>query len=200
MPEKTGAKLAALHADGRGVTASRAQVRPFIRYRGPLAMGAPAFCYLERRLIPRGDHRLRGAWDPHAQPVKLVFNVHELPLAAHVLDAPGCVTAYRHSRFAPLLVPRKVRDGGIDAAGRLEGTDLTDLVPNLSPRGLAAADRLGSARAVFDAIARFVQSSAFQETWAPAYGASRTPCVPVDAWTDAATGRGQVEFPFARRD
>jgi len=51
--------------------ADRAAVRPFhrwagARHRGGLPEGTRAFCYLDRRLIPRGDHRLVGAFDPHA--------------------------------------------------------------------------------------------------------------------------------------
>ncbi len=169
-------KLRATRAFGVEAVANRGHVRRFLRYRGPLPMGAAAYCYVDRRLIPRGDHRFRGEYDPHAHPVKLVFNVHELPLSARVLDEPGCVTAYRHSRFAPLMVPRWIRDEGLGAARR--GEALGPLVPNLSARGLEWAKELGGPRKVFEAIARFMTSRKVQDVWAPAYGASRVVAVP----------------------
>lgn len=181
LPDRVLPKLAELKATSAGVDAEAGCVRRFLRYRGPLPMGAPGWCYLDRRLIPRGDHRLRGRYDPHAEAVKLVFNAHELPLAAQVLDAPGCVTAYRHSRFAPLQVPRRVREEGIGVAARLSEAELSDVVPNLSPRGERLAARLGSPRAAFEAIARFMKSDEFQAVWAPAFGASRELVVPVEA-------------------
>ena len=131
-------------------------------------MGSPAWCYVDRQLIPRGDHRLRGAFDPHATSLKLVFNMNELPLAAHVLDTPGCVTMYRHSRFAPAMVPRALMQDW-----NAKEFDAEDLVPNVTAR----AAELGDARAVFEHIARHVMSPAFQEVWAPAFGTSRPPLI-----------------------
>lgn len=167
------AKLVALKRSAPEVRFERQAVRRFHRYRGPLPMATPAFCYLDRRLIPRGDHRQRGGYDPHGHPVKLVFNQHELPLAAQVLTEPGCVTAYRHSRFAPLEVPEPLRidprSQKVDAAARL--------VPNLSPLGQRWAERLGSPQAVFEHIARQVRSAAFQELWAPAFGRAEAPLI-----------------------
>ena len=162
--------------------ADRAAVRPFhrwagARHRGGLPEGTRAFCYLDRRLIPRGDHRLVGAFDPHAGDCKLVFNVRELPLAATVLEAPGCIPAHRHTRFAPLRVPERVRSEG-PGAGR-SGAPLGPLVPNLSPAGLAWAARVGGPREVFRRIAAFLNSPAVQETWAPAFGCSRVVPVPL---------------------
>jgi hypothetical protein len=145
-------------------------VRRFLRYRGPNPRGANAWCYVDRQLIPRGDHRLRGAFDPHASSLKLVFNVHELPLAAHVIDGPGCVTMYRHSRFAPEWVPRAL----LASPGSTQ-FDADDLVPNLSPR----AREFGSTRAVFEHVARHFMSQPFQEIWAPAFGTTRTPVIPL---------------------
>jgi hypothetical protein len=170
-------KLRVTRRLGAEAVADRVHVRRFLRYRGPLEMGAPAWCYVDRRLIPRGDHRFRGDYDPHAHPVKLVFNVHELPLWSRVLSTPGCVTAYRHSRFAPLMVPWRIRDEGLGVARM--GETLGPLVPNLSARGLAWAKRLGGAQQAFDAIARFLTSREVQEIWAPAYGASRVVHVPL---------------------
>ncbi len=161
-------KLELLKEHGPAARFDAKLVRPFLRYRGPNPRGANAWCYVDRHLIPRGDHRLRGEFDPHASKLKLVFNLHELPLAAHVLDEPGCVTMYRHSRFAPALVPRALLlDPG---ATRF---DAEDLVPNLSARG----KRFGSTRAVFEQVAMHISSKAFQEIWAPAFGTTRTPVI-----------------------
>lgn len=168
--EKFLSKLEQLKVHASEARFSSACVRPFLRYRGPNPRGANAWCYVDRELIPRGDHRLRGGFDPHASRLKLVFNVHELPLAAHVIDEPGCVTMYRHSRFSPEFVPRALlTDPG---AVRF---DLDDLVPNLSARGQA----FGSTRAVFTHIAAHFMSKAFQEEWAPAFGTTRTPVIPL---------------------
>ena len=164
-------KLEALHSYARdGVRFDERCVRRFLRYRGPNPMGDDAWCYVDRRLIPRGDSRLRGAFDPHAAKVKLVFNKHELPLAAHVIDRPGCVTMYRHSRFAPDLVPRAL----LSNRGA-QTFDANDLVPNLTPRGA----RLGTVREVFELIARHIMSRDFQDVWAPAFGTSREPLIAV---------------------
>lgn len=161
-------KLEALRAFAGAVRFDPRGVRRFLRYRGPNPMGKKAWCYVDRRLIPRGDHRMRGGFDPHAHRLKLVFNVHELPLAAHVFDEPGCVTMYRHSRFAPALVPRALltRPAATDF-------DADDLVPNLTPRALA----LGEPRAVFEHIAAHVMSREFQDVWAPAFGTARVPLI-----------------------
>jgi SAM-dependent methyltransferase len=123
-------------------------VRRFLHPRG-----RRAWCYVDRRLIPRGDHRFQGADDPHACDVKLAFSVRELPLWAQVFDEPGCVTAYRHTRFAPLTWRGKVNLS----------------VPSDKPRE------------AFEAIARFVMSEAVQTVWAPAFGTSRDLPVPFGA-------------------
>lgn len=174
IPSKLLPKLEALkaYAEQRGAPSfDPGRIHPFLRFAGPRhADGIPAkdraFCYLERRLIPRGDHRLQGAWNPHAEPTKLVFNLRERPLVACALDTPGCVTAWRHSRFAPLHVPDGER-------GRRR--------INLSERGLLTAKRLGGPEALFRAIARFIQSPPVQEVWAPDFATSRVLPIPLDA-------------------
>jgi len=163
IPERCWAKLSAL---SRQVEVRAENVRPFHHWRGDGFESS--WCYLERALIPRGDHRLRGEYDPHAQDVKLVFNAHELPLCAAVLEQPGCVPAWRHTRFAPLMVPRRLRDEGLAVAARLTAAERADLVPNLSERGRA----MGEPREVFDRIAAFVNSEPVQKVWAPAFGAA----------------------------
>jgi SAM-dependent methyltransferase len=179
-------KLRALK-EGPPFVVDPACVRPFFRYagarhRGTLPPEARAFCYLDRRLIPRGDHRLRGPWDPHRGTVKLLFNVRELPLSAALLEEEGCVHDHRHARFAPLLVPRRVRDEGLDITRVTHSEDaLGPLVPNLSPRGLAWAEVLGGPLAAFRAIVHFLNGPDVQRRWAPVYGASRVVPVPLAA-------------------
>ncbi len=147
VPERCLAKLEALPR----VPFSMSAVRRFLHPRG-----RRAWCYVDRRLIPRGDHRFQGDWDPHLGDAKLAFNVRELPLWAQLLDEPGCVTAYQHTRFAPVEVRGEA---------------------NLSERGRA----LGRPREVFAAIARFVMSDEVQQIWAPALGTLRDLPVPLDA-------------------
>lgn len=165
-----------------GTRAERSRIRPFFRYSGAkhryeIPASARAHCYLDRRLIPRGDHRFRGNYDPHACEVKLVFNTRELPLASAVVDTPGCVHAHRHARFAPLFVPQRVREEGIEIARSTD--EHGELVPNLSPRGLEWAKRMGSPEAVFRAICAFINSDEVQNVWAPTFGASRDLHVPL---------------------
>jgi hypothetical protein len=167
-------KLVALRRSFESVQVHRSKVRRFVRYRGPLAMEAPGSCYLERQLIPRGDHRLRGDYDPHAAELKLVFNQYELPLWAQVLEGPGCITAYRHSRFAPLEVPTALLQG--PAPRGLTANE--PQAPNLTPLGLRWAQALGSPRAVFEHVATHLRSDAFQTIWAPAFGRTRPPLIP----------------------
>lgn len=172
------ANLPKLKALPRGLVIDPAKVRAFIRYRGAGSRGPTGFCYLERALIPRGDHRLHGAWDPHQGRCKLVFNVRELPLWAELVEEAGCVTAYQHTRFAPLWVPEKVLKEGPEAANKLSVEALGPLVPNLSKRGLQWAEQLGGPQELFAAIARFIRSPEVQDVWAPAFGASEELCVP----------------------
>jgi len=186
IPEALRGKLRELrrYAGDSPPEVSPRNVRPFFRYAGErhrhgVPPSARAWCYLDRRLIPRGDHRLQGGYDPHRGAVKLVFNARELPLCATLVEEEGCVTAHRHTRFAPLYVPWQVREQGASSARG--GEDLGPLVPNLSPRGLLWAERLGGERALFRAVAGFVNSEAVQCSWAPAYGASRELCAPFSA-------------------
>ena len=182
IPRPLLPKLEALRRmPGLPARADPAALRPFhrwagARHRGGLPASARAFCYLDRRLIPRGDHRLVGAFDPHAGDCKLVFNLRELPLVATLLEEEGCVPAHRHTRFAPLLVPERVRSAGA-AAGR--SGNLGPPLPNLSPAGLAWAGRVGGPREAFRRIAAFVNSREVQEVWAPAFGCSRVLPVPL---------------------
>ena len=183
LPPRTFDKLVALRRGlPDGLAADRARVRPFFRYagarhRGTVPASAKAFCYLDRRLIPRGDHRLRGDYDPHLGAVKLLFNVRELPLSAALLEEEGCVHDHRHARFAPLFVPERLWREGLSLRLR---APLGAPVPNLSPRGRATAERLGGPAQLVGAIVRFINSAPVQLTWAPAFGASRELAVPID--------------------
>ncbi|MBF5044675.1 N-6 DNA methylase [Aggregicoccus sp. 17bor-14] len=185
LPTALLPKLWALRA-GPPVQVDPRHLRPFFRYRGAhhrgeVPPGARAWCYLDRRLIPRGDHRLRGPYDPHAEAVKLLFNVRELPLSAALLEEAGCVHDHRHARFAPLQVPLAVRERGLKVTrGALDASALGPLVPNLSPRGLAWAERLGGPREAFRAIVRFLNGPEVQERWAPVFGATRIVPVPLE--------------------
>ncbi|MFT3842384.1 MAG: N-6 DNA methylase [Myxococcaceae bacterium] len=166
IPESCWKKLSALP---RGFEVNPKNVRPFHHWRG--AGFESSWCYLDRALIPRGDHRFRGDFDPHLGEAKLVFNAHELPLAAAVLDRPGCVPAWRHTRFAPLRVPRRLRAEGLGVAAQLTASERADLVPNLS------IER--EPRAAFDRIAAFINSEPVQKVWAPAFGAAGSLHVPL---------------------
>lgn len=180
IPEALFPKLQALKADVPELRAAEDRcLRAFYRYagarhRGALPPEARAYCYLDRRLIPRGDHRFQGEYDPHRGEVKLLFNTRELPLCAALLEAEGCVHAYRHSRFAPLYVPRRVLEEG-PAAARKPGS-LGPLVPNLSERALSQ----GKPLEIFRALVRFINSGPVQRVWAPAFGASRELPVPLE--------------------
>lgn len=184
IPSQLLPKLRALK-EGPPLHVEASQVRPFFRYagarhRGSLPPEARAFCYLDRRLIPRGDHRLRGPYDPHAGAVKLLFNVRELPLSAALLEEEGCVHDYRHARFAPLLVPRRVRDEGLSVTRGVRSLqELGPLVPNLSPRGRAWAERLGGPLVAFRELVRFLNGAELQAHWAPVFGAARIVSVPL---------------------
>ncbi|MCK8496976.1 HsdM family class I SAM-dependent methyltransferase [Myxococcus fulvus] len=184
LSEELLPKLRALKV-GPALEVDARHLRPFFRYggarhRGTLPPETRAYCYLDRRLIPRGDHRLRGPYDPHVGAVKLLFNVRELPLSAALLQEEGCVHDHRHARFAPLFVPKRLRDEGLRVTrSSASAEELGPLVPNLSPRGLEWAETLGGPEEAFKAIVRFLNGPEVQRTWAPAFGASRVVPVPL---------------------
>jgi hypothetical protein len=87
---------------------------------------------------------------------------------------------HRHARFAPLLVPQRVRDEGLSVTREVCSLqELGPLVPNLSPRALAWAERLGGPLHAFRALVRFLNGPEVQERWAPVFGASRVVPVPL---------------------
>jgi hypothetical protein len=187
IPMRCVGKLRSLKLtlDQRAIQIDPQQVRPFFRYagarhRGVVPESARAWCYLDRRLIPRGDHRFPGGYDPHACRVKLVFNVRELPLCAALLELEGCVHDHRHARFAPLFAPVGVlgrRLGSVQNADE-PGPDL----PNLSPAGHELAKLSGGPLSVFQKIVSFINSPEVQDTWAPAFATTRELPVPVHRW------------------
>jgi hypothetical protein len=211
IPDRLLPKLELLWDFSRGATPSTANVRPFLLYAGDrhrqaIPREAWAWCYLDRKLIPRGDHRLQGSYDPHRGAEKLIFNTRELPLSAAFLEEEACVHAYRHTRFAPLRVPKQILDRGPQGArgsGALEANaplgllplwqrlqtegpsaqdldpPLDPLVPNLSPRALAFAGEHGGVRRFFQALARFINGARVQRIWAPALGAAHDLPVPL---------------------
>jgi adenine-specific DNA-methyltransferase len=120
-----------------------------------------------------------GDFDPHAAPCKLVFNLRELPLAAALLERPGCVPAHRHARFAPLQVPARILAEGPRAG--LRGEPLGPVVPNLSPAGLAWAEQIGGPIEAYRRIVEFVNGHLVQEIWAPAFGTTQVLPVPFAA-------------------
>ncbi len=191
-------QLLKLSVQRRPFCLDASKVRPFFRYagarhRGVIPPSARAYCYLDRRLIPRGDHRLRGAYDPHACPAKLIFNVRELPLCAALLEEEGCVHDHRHTRFAPLFAPAQMLDRG---GGFIRSREsLGPIAPNLSAAGRALAQRWGGPLNVFRALVDFINSGEVQETWAPAYGTARELPVPIHRWS---AQRAQM-YPNRRR-
>jgi hypothetical protein len=155
------------------ITFDANRIRRFVRYAGVrhrygVPESALAFVYFDRRLILRGDHRMRGEYDPNAGKPKLIFNVREVPLSAAVFEGDGCIHDHRHARFAPLRVP--VGLIGRDRYGRrgAEGP----LMPNLAPWWRKAVSHLGGEAQVFDYVSGIVNSALTQEFFAPWLGAS----------------------------
>jgi hypothetical protein len=208
IPERFFEKLRRLHAASRGLAIDPRKVRPFLRYagwrhRGGIPASARAFCYLDPRLIPRGDHRFRGDYDPHRCGVKLVYNARELPLSALVFEESGCIHDHRHARFAPLAAPALLVEKGLRMAR--SGRTLGPNVPNLSRAGYRLAERLGGPLDVFRMIAEFINSQEVQEVWAPVYGTTRDLPVPINRWHCAllkcsrSGGATAIRFPAAPR-
>lgn len=181
LPEASLSKLAALKAMSANVSFDAANLWPFVVLSAPATgvvepQQSAAFCYLERRLIPRGDHRFRGVWNPHRHAIKLVFNLRERPLFAFLLKKQACVPAFQHTRFAPLHVPRALLLRTTVSVRTDE--EAADEVPNLSAAGLAWAQQLGGATEAFARIARFIASDEVQNVWAPAFATSRVLPIP----------------------
>ncbi|MGI5864487.1 MAG: Eco57I restriction-modification methylase domain-containing protein [Myxococcales bacterium] len=179
IPERARSKLAVAFEARARTRFRKDAIRPFARYAGtrhrfrvpPQAM---AFAYVDRELIPRGDHRFRGTYDPHRDGPKLVFNVREVPLSAAVVEGPVCVHDYRHSRFAPLWVPPTIAEGW----SRPTGHELPFRELNLSRAWAESARLLREPADLFYFICAAFNSAAVQELFAPAFGASEEAPVP----------------------
>ncbi len=180
LPESTKGKLEAALAAREGIEFRPEALRLFARYAGvPHRFKVPAeamgFAYLEPALIPRGDHRFRGRYDPHQAGPKLVFNVRELPLSSAVVEGDACVHAYRHSRFAPLWAPEEVVRSGLGAARK---ADLKRLVLNLSAPWEEAASLFERPEDLLHYLCAILNSRAVQERFAPWAGESEEAPVP----------------------
>lgn len=181
IPERARAKLDAAFAARRGTRFDKAALRPFARFAGPkhryrIGREAMAWAYLDPKLIPRGDHRLHGAYDPHRLGPKLVFNVREVPLVAAVVEGPACVHDWRHARFAPLYVPGRVLAEGLAFASR--GEELGAPALNLAPTWAEAAARFDAPGDLLFYVSAVVNSPLVQERFAPRVGASEEVPIP----------------------
>ena len=161
-----------------------AAVRPFARFAGPrhrfkVARDAMAWAYVDPQLIPRGDHRLHGSYDPHRLGPKLVYNARELPLVSAVVAGPACVHDWRHSRFAPLWAPERVVAEGLSAGAR-PGT-LGKPVLNLAPAWAEATARLSEPADLLFYLCAVINSELVQDRFAPLLGASEEVPVPLPA-------------------
>jgi len=186
---------AAFEARGR-TSYSLDAIRPFARYAGAkhrfrVPEKAMQWAYVDRALIPRGDHRFRGAWDPHREGPKLVFNVREVPLSSALVEGDACVHDHRHARFAPLRVPQAAVRG---ANARLTESELEPLVLNLSPRWTEAAALLREPADVFRYVCAVVNSRMVQQQFAPIAGASEEVPVPRFGKKDRANVQALADF------
>jgi hypothetical protein len=178
LPERTRPKLVAAFEARARTRFNQDALRPFARYAGrPHRFRVPAramlWAYVDRELIPRGDHRFRGSWDPHQRGPKLVFNVREVPLAAAVVEGGACVHDYQHARFAPLWVPgRMVREGLSASWGKSDTRALGAEELNLTPAWAEAAARLRAPDDLLHYIAAIFNSRLVQERFAPMVGAT----------------------------
>jgi hypothetical protein len=180
IPDRTRAKLEAAFAARARTAFGENAVRPFARFAGAphrfrVPEAAMAWTYLEPALIPRGDHRFRGPYDPHRGGPKLVFNVREFPLSAAVVDGDACVHDYRHSRFAPLWAPEGIVRQGLGAARK---ADLDRRVLNLSPAWCRAAELLADPSELLFYVCGVINSRVVQEQFAPVLGASEEVPIP----------------------
>ena len=105
---------------------------------------ARAFCYLDRRLIPRGDHRMVGTSTPTTATASWCSTCASCRSRRASSGRRGASPLHRHTRFAPLLVPERIRSEG--PTGGTLGSPAGPPVPNLSARGLDWARRVGGPR------------------------------------------------------
>lgn len=180
IPAKARGKLEAAFAARPRTAFSRSAVRPFAQFAGPkhrfrIPREAMAWAYVDSELIPRGDSRMHGAYDPHRLGPKLVFNAREIPLVSAVVEGSACVHDWRHSRFAPLRAPRALVERGLFKARK---DDLGDPVLNLAPAWAQAAGRFEDPSDLLFYACACVNSRLVQERFAPLAGASQEVPIP----------------------
>ena len=179
--EKAMPKLLAAFAAREHTRFDKAKVRPFARFAGPkhrFRIPRPAFAwaYVDPELIPRGDHRFHGQYDPHRLGPKLVFNAREVPLVSAVVEGPACVHDWQHSRFAPLWAPQLLVEGGLF---QVKATDqLGPRALNLAPAWKDSALRLREPADLFFYVCAVINSALVQERFAPVAGASEEVPIP----------------------
>lgn len=181
IPARAMGKLEEAFAARGRTRLDKARIRPFAQFAGPkhrfrIPRQAMAWAYVDPALIPRGDHRFQGDFDPHLLGPKLVFNAREIPLVSAVVEGPTCVHDWRHSRFAPLRVPLRLREHGPTAARR--GGDLGPLALNLAPAWAEAAQRFNDPSDLLFYVCACVNSALVQERFAPLVGASEEAPIP----------------------
>ena len=180
IPPRAMGKLQAAFAARERTSFSKSAIRPFARFAGPkhrfrVPRQAMAWAYVDPELIPRGDHRMHGAYDPHRLGPKLVFNAREIPLVAAMVEGSACVHDWRHSRFAPLYAPAKLVERGLFQARK---EDLGSPVLNLAPPWAEAAQQFEDPSDLLFYVCACVNSKLVQELFAPLVGASEEVPIP----------------------
>lgn len=181
IPAGAAAKLDAAFEARSRTRFAKSAIRPFAQFAGPkhrfrVPEEAMAWAYVDPELIPRGDHRMHGEYDPHRLGPKLVFNAREIPLVSAVVDGPTCVHDWRHSRFAPLRAPLRLVERGLFKARAedLEGPAML----NLATRWAEAAVRFDDPSDLLFYVCACVNSKLVQERFAPLVGASEEVPIP----------------------
>ncbi|MGC4114868.1 MAG: Eco57I restriction-modification methylase domain-containing protein [Myxococcales bacterium] len=181
IPARAMGKLEAAFAARPKTRFAKSAIRPFAQFAGPkhrfrVPKQAMAWAYVDPELIPRGDHRMHGEYDPHQQGPKLVFNAREIPLVSAVVDGPTCIHDWRHSRFAPLRAPLPLVERGLFKA-RKEDLD-GPLMLNLTTRWAEVAVRFDDPSDLLFYVCACINSKLVQERFAPLVGASEEVPIP----------------------
>jgi hypothetical protein len=200
IPDRAKEKLSQAFEARKSTSFSRSAIRPFAHFAGPrhrfrVPREAMAWAYLDPQLIPRGDHRLHGSYDPHATGPKLVFNARELPLVSAVVEGPACVHDWRHARFAPLRAPQRIVAEGLAAAGRNQPLGPPAL--NLTKGWTEAARLFADPSDLLFYLCGVINSALVQERFAPLVGASEE--VPIPRPTAANASAAQQVAQAARK-
>ncbi|HEY3450694.1 MAG TPA: SAM-dependent DNA methyltransferase [Myxococcales bacterium] len=199
IPAKAMGKLEAAFAARAGTAFDKSAIRPFAQFAGPkhrfrVPREAMAWAYVDPALIPRGDSRMHGAYDPHKSGPKLVYNAREIPLVSAVVQGSACVHDWRHSRFAPLRAPAKLVERGLFKARR---EDLGSPVLNLTPEWAETAGRFDDPSDLLFYVCACINSKLVQERFAPLVGASEE--VPIPRLDEKTIGPARQVVEAARR-